>query len=41
MDLEINAPFHGNNDVDGINAMYKPYLKGEMEVIGKLSSHDT
>ena len=29
MDHEINAPGHGNNVFDGINAMRKRYLKGK------------
>ena len=41
MDLAINAPGHGNNVVDGINATYKRYLKGEMELIVKLESNNT
>ena len=28
MDSAINAPCHGNNLVDGLNAMEKYYLKG-------------
>ena len=36
IDRAINAPVHGNNVVGGINAMDKSYLKGEMEIIGKL-----
>ena len=27
MDRTINAPGHGNNVADGLNTMYKPYLK--------------
>ena len=30
MDHAINAPGHGNNVVDGLNAMDKIYLKGEI-----------
>ena len=41
MDREINAPGHGNNVADGINATDKIYLKEEMEIIGKLRSNDT
>ena len=41
MDISINAPGHGNNIVDGINATKKCYLRGEMELIGKLGSNDT
>ena len=40
-DLTINAPGHGNNVVDGLNATEKRYLKGKMELIGKLASNDT
>ena len=38
MDLAINAPVLGNNVVDGLNTTDKHYLKGEMELIGKLVS---
>ena len=41
MDHSINAPCHENKVVDGINATDKRYLKGEMELIGKLVSNDT
>ena len=41
MDRTINAAFHVNNVVDGMNATYKRFLKGEMELIGKLGSIDT
>ena len=37
----INAPFHGNNDVDRLNATYKRYLKGKMELMGKSASSYT
>ena len=37
----IIAPRHGNIFVDGLNATEKRYLKGEMELIGKLGSNDT
>ena len=37
----INAPGHGNNVVDGLNATGKRYLNGELEIIGKLGSNDT
>ena len=37
----IDAPSHGNNVVDGLNATYKRYLKGGMGIIGKLGSNDT
>ena len=36
----INASSHGKNVVDGINATDKHYLKGEMELIGKLAGND-
>ena len=38
---KINAPDHGNNFVNGLNEREKNYLKGEMELIGKLESNDT
>ena len=41
MDHEIYEPGHGNNVVDGINAMEIFYLKEQMELIGKLASKDT
>ena len=41
MDRAINAPGHGKNVVDGFNKTDKHYLKGEMELIGKLVSNDT
>ena len=41
LDLSINAPGHENNIVDGFNATDKHYLKGEMELMGKLASKDT
>ena len=37
----MNAPGHGKNDVDGINATVKWYFNGGMELIGKLGSNDT
>ena len=37
----INAPGHGNNVFDELNATKKRYLKGEMELMGKLSSDNT
>ena len=37
----INAPVHGKNAVDGLNATDKRYLKGEMELMGVLASNDT
>ena len=41
MDREINEPGHGNNVVDGLNAMDKHYLKGKIKLVGKLPSNDT
>ena len=41
MDREINAPGHGKNVFDGLNATNKNCLKGKMEPIGKLASNDT
>ena len=41
MYLSINAPGHGKSVVYGINATYKRYLKGKMELIGKLASKYT
>ena len=41
IDLAINAPGHGNNALYGLNATEKSHLKGEMELMGKLSSNDT
>ena len=41
MDCAINAPIHGNIVVDWLNATDKCYVKGEIEVIGKLASVDT
>ena len=35
MDSAVNAPGHGNNVVDGLNAIEKYYLKKQMELIGK------
>ena len=40
MDFTINAIIHGNNVVDGLNATNKHYLKGKMELMGKLESKD-
>ena len=37
----INAPGHGKNVVDGINATEKRYLKEKMEPLGKLGSKHT
>ena len=41
IDRAINAPGHGKNVVDGFNATAIFYLKGEMELIGKLESNNT
>ena len=41
MDRAINAPVHGKNVVDGLNATNKRYLKGKMELMGKLASNNT
>ena len=41
MDHTINAPCYGNNVLYGLNATDKHYLKGEMELIGKLSGINT
>ena len=41
MERAINIPGHGNNVVDGPNAMDKRYLRGEMEPMGKLASNYT
>ena len=41
MDCAINAPGHVNNVVDGLNTTDKRYLKGKMELIGKLASDDS
>ena len=40
MYLAINLPGCVNNVIDGLNATDKPYLKKEMEPIGKLLSDD-
>ena len=40
-DRTINAPDHGNNVFDGLNAMDKRYFRDQMEPIGKLTSNDT
>ena len=40
MDRAINEPGQGNNAVDGINAIYKRYLKQQMGVIGKSESNN-
>ena len=41
INFAINAPGHGNNVFDGINATYNRYLKEKMELIGKFRSNDT
>ena len=41
MGYATNATGHGNNVVDGLNATFKRYLKGQMEFLDKLSSNDT
>ena len=41
MDRAVNAKGHGNNVVDGLNTTDKRYLKGKMELIGKLASNYT
>ena len=41
MDSAINTPGHGKNVVDGINTNDKHYLKGKMDLIGKLAINDT
>ena len=41
MDISINAPGHGKNVVDRLNATDKRYLKEKMELMGKLASNDT
>ena len=40
-DCEINAPFHGNNIIGGINATGNHYLKEQMKLICTLASNDT
>ena len=41
MDRVINADVHVKNVVDGINTTDKLYLKGGMELLGKLSGNKT
>ena len=41
MSHAINSPCNGNNVVDGLNSTGKRYLKGKMELIGKLASNNT
>ena len=41
LDRAINSPGHGNNVVYEFNATEKNYLRGEMELMGELSSNDT
>ena len=40
-DRRTNAPYHGNNVVDGPNETNKHYLKKKMKLIGKLGSNNT
>ena len=40
MDRAIDAPVHEDNIVDGPNAIEKRYLKEQIELLGKLTSHD-
>ena len=39
-DHAINAPSHEKNVVGGLNAMYKRYLKEEIELISELACND-
>ena len=41
MDFEINAPGHGNNGVDGLDAKEKRYLRGKLNLLVnyQLSTH--
>ena len=41
MDCVINSPGHVNNVIDGLDVMDKRYLKGEMDIIGKLYNNNT
>ena len=41
IDFEINTPGHRKNAIDGDNTTVKFYLKGEIELIGKLGGNDT
>ena len=41
MDCAIYAPGHVNNVVYGINTAERCYLKGGLELVGKLESSDT
>ena len=41
MHLVINVPGRLNIVVGGLNATDKRYLRGEIELIGKLASNDT
>ena len=41
MDRAMNAPGHGKNVVDGLNATEKHYLKGGKELMVKLASNNT
>ena len=40
INFEINAPGHGKNDVDGLSATEKRYLREQVELLGKLASND-
>ena len=39
IDSAINSPVSGKNVVDRLNATEKRYLKGEMELMGKISNY--
>ena len=41
MELAINAPGHGNNVLDRINALGKNNLKEQIELLGELASNNT
>ena len=41
MDHEINSPGNVKNVVDGFNATDKHFLKGKMELLGKLTINGT
>ena len=40
MNYVTNAPGHRNNVVDWLNTMDEHFLKGKMELIGKLASNN-
>ena len=40
MDRAINKQGHGKNTLDGLIATEKQYLKGKMELMGKLASNN-